>query len=83
MAASPRLVVRAEFPPTRETGLVQREGNVSAGGIGIGGGIGAGRSPRPRVSAGPGDGPGEVMEQVEIGLFTDPEGQVVGVVKAA
>ena len=28
-------------------------------------------------------GPEKVMEQVEIGLFTDPEGNVVGVVKAA
>ncbi len=28
-------------------------------------------------------GPEQVMEQVEIGLFTDPEGHVVGVVKAA
>ena len=27
-------------------------------------------------------GPEQVMEQVEIGLFTDPEGHVVGVVKA-
>lgn len=27
-------------------------------------------------------GPEEVMEQVEIGLFTDPEGHVVGLVKA-
>jgi predicted enzyme related to lactoylglutathione lyase len=27
-------------------------------------------------------GPEEVMEDVEIGLFTDPEGHVVGVVKA-
>jgi predicted enzyme related to lactoylglutathione lyase len=28
-------------------------------------------------------GPEEVMEQVEIGLFTDPEGHVIGVVKGA
>jgi predicted enzyme related to lactoylglutathione lyase len=28
-------------------------------------------------------GPEEVMEQVEIGLFADPEGHVVGVVKGA
>ena len=28
-------------------------------------------------------GPEEVMEQVEIGLFNDPEGHVVGVVKTA
>jgi predicted enzyme related to lactoylglutathione lyase len=28
-------------------------------------------------------GPESVMEQVEIGLFTDPEGHLVGVVKAA
>jgi predicted enzyme related to lactoylglutathione lyase len=28
-------------------------------------------------------GPDKVMEQVEIGLFTDPEGHVVGVVKTA
>ncbi len=28
-------------------------------------------------------GPEQVMEQVEIGLFTDPEGHVVGVVKSA
>jgi len=28
-------------------------------------------------------GPMEVMEEVEIGLFTDPEGHTVGVVKAA
>ena len=27
-------------------------------------------------------GPGKVMEQVEIGLFNDPEGHVVGLVKA-
>ena len=28
-------------------------------------------------------GPEQVMEQVEIGLFTDPEGHVIGVVKGA
>jgi predicted enzyme related to lactoylglutathione lyase len=28
-------------------------------------------------------GPEQVMEQVEIGLFTDPEGHTVGVVKDA
>jgi len=28
-------------------------------------------------------GPEQVMEQVEIGLVTDPEGHVVGVVKSA
>jgi predicted enzyme related to lactoylglutathione lyase len=28
-------------------------------------------------------GPDKVMEQVEIGLFTDPEGHLVGVVKTA
>ena len=28
-------------------------------------------------------GPDQVMEGVEIGLFTDPEGHVVGVVKSA
>jgi uncharacterized protein len=28
-------------------------------------------------------GPEKVMDQVELGLFTDPEGHVVGVVKAA
>jgi hypothetical protein len=28
-------------------------------------------------------GPEKVMEQVEIGLFNDPEGHVVGVVKSA
>jgi hypothetical protein len=28
-------------------------------------------------------GPEEVMEQVEIGLFTDPEGHVIGVVEGA
>jgi uncharacterized protein len=28
-------------------------------------------------------GPEKVMEQVEIGLFTDPEGHLVGVVKSA
>jgi predicted enzyme related to lactoylglutathione lyase len=28
-------------------------------------------------------GPEEIMEQVEIGLFTDPEGNVVGLVKGA
>jgi uncharacterized protein len=26
-------------------------------------------------------GPEKVMEQIEVGLFTDPEGHVVGVVK--
>ena len=28
-------------------------------------------------------GPEKVMEQVEIGLFSDPEGHLVGVVKSA
>jgi predicted enzyme related to lactoylglutathione lyase len=28
-------------------------------------------------------GPEEIMEQVEIGLFTDPEGNVVGLVRSA
>lgn len=28
-------------------------------------------------------GPEKVMDQVELGLFTDPEGHTVGVVKSA
>ena len=82
-------------------GMVQREGNLSEGGVGIGGGVGTGPEGYaghvtfyvavPDVEAalakaeGLGGtrvmGPETIMETVELGLFKDPEGHVIGVVK--
>jgi hypothetical protein len=52
-------------------GTVDREANTNADGIGIGGSLGGSRMM----------GPEKVTEGIEVGLFNDPEGRTVGVVK--
>jgi predicted enzyme related to lactoylglutathione lyase len=78
-------------------GVVSREANVNPDGLGIGGGVGDGaggiRRPRDLLRRGARQaalakaeslGGSRIMglEQVELGLFNDPEGHVVGVVKS-
>ncbi|MBV9160601.1 MAG: glyoxalase [Pseudonocardiales bacterium] len=92
---------KIDFDNSLNYGIVQRAGNVPAGGTGIGGGIGVAPEGYPghvtfyvevpdveaalaKAESLGGSrmmGPEKVMEQVEIGLFHDPEGHLIGVIK--